>query len=66
MAVLGMTMWLVCYCDRTNISLAIVEMETEFGWSESTDGLVLSSFFVGCETAWLTPAPVYTRRPSRF
>jgi hypothetical protein len=51
MAVLGMTMWLVCYCDRTNISLAIVEMETEFGWSESTDGLVLSSFFVGCETA---------------
>ena len=45
MSVMACTMWLVCYADRTNISLAIVEMEEEFGWSESVDGVVLSSFF---------------------
>ena len=26
----------VSYCDRTNISMAIVEMEAEFGWSVQT------------------------------
>ena len=39
--------WTVCYADRMIISLAIVKMEQEFGWSNSADGLLLSSFFVG-------------------
>ena len=38
----------MCYADRTNISLAIVEMERELGFSESEDGVVFSSFFIGC------------------
>ena len=38
---------LVCYIDRVNISVAAITMQQEFGWSEQTKGLVLSSFFVG-------------------
>ena len=37
----------VCYIDRVNISVAIIPMAEEFGWDQSTQGLVLSSFFVG-------------------
>ena len=37
----------VCYIDRVNISVAAIAMQSEFGWSETTKGLVLSSFFVG-------------------
>ena len=37
----------VCYIDRVNISVAAIAMQSEFGWSEITKGLVLSSFFVG-------------------
>ena len=37
----------VCYIDRVNISVAVIAMQEEFGWSESTKGLVLSSFFIG-------------------
>ncbi|CAG8574224.1 4472_t:CDS:2, partial [Rhizophagus irregularis] len=33
--------------DRSNIAVAIVYMAKEFGWSSTTQGLVLSSFFVG-------------------
>ena len=47
MSLMAMWLWLVCYADRTNISLAIVEMEEEFGWSDSVNGVVLSAFFVG-------------------
>jgi MFS family permease len=39
--------WTVCYADRAIISLAVVKMEDEFGWSSSVDGLVLSAFFGG-------------------
>ena len=46
-ALMACMMWLCTYADRTNISLAIVEMESEFGWSAASDGVVLSSFFVG-------------------
>jgi len=35
------------YIDRVNISVAVILMTVEFGWSETTKGLVLSSFFVG-------------------
>ena len=37
----------VCYVDRVNISLAIVAMTQEFGWSKTTSGFVMSSFFIG-------------------
>ncbi len=37
----------VCYIDRVNISVAILPMQEQYGWSESVKGLVLSSFFVG-------------------
>ncbi len=37
----------VCYIDRVNISVAVIAMQEDFGWSETTKGLVLSSFFIG-------------------
>ena len=37
----------ICYVDRVNISLAIVAMAREFGWSKTTSGFVMSSFFIG-------------------
>jgi len=37
----------VCYMDRVNISVAIIPMAEELGWSPQTQGTVLSSFFVG-------------------
>ncbi len=37
----------ICYIDRVNISVAAIAMQDEFGWSDTTKGLVLSSFFVG-------------------
>ncbi len=37
----------VCYIDRVNISVAVIAMQDEFGWSETTKGWVLSSFFIG-------------------
>jgi|TARA_B100002003_G_scaffold251663_1_gene296561 ACS family sodium-dependent inorganic phosphate cotransporter len=38
---------LLCYIDRILISLAAIEMQREFAWSDSDKGLVLSSFFMG-------------------
>lgn len=38
---------LISYIDRTNISVAAIPMQKEFGWTETTKGYVLSSFFVG-------------------
>jgi MFS family permease len=37
----------ICYIDRVNISVAIIPMAEELGWGMDTQGLVLSSFFVG-------------------
>ncbi len=37
----------VCYMDRVNISVAIIPMAAELGWTPRTQGTVLSSFFVG-------------------
>lgn len=37
----------VCYIDRVNISVAVLAMQEEFGWSETVKGFVLSSFFIG-------------------
>jgi len=35
------------YTDRVNISVASIAMRDQFGWSQTTKGIVLSSFFVG-------------------
>ena len=37
----------ISYIDRTNISVAAIQMKEQFGWNETTKGYVLSSFFVG-------------------
>lgn len=37
----------ICYIDRVNISVAAISMQEQFGWSDKTKGLVLSSFFLG-------------------
>ncbi len=37
----------ISYIDRTNISVAAIPMQAEYGWTETTKGYVLSSFFVG-------------------
>src|SRR5262245_58957167 len=37
----------ICYMDRVNISVAIIPMAAELGWQKSTQGYVLSSFFIG-------------------
>jgi hypothetical protein len=43
-------LWLaniVCYCDRINISVAILHMSEEQNWSLSQQGYVLGAFFYG-------------------
>lgn len=37
----------VCYIDRVNISVAIIPMAEELNWNMQTQGIVLSSFFIG-------------------
>lgn len=37
----------ICYMDRVNISVAIIPMAKDLGWDPATQGVVLSSFFVG-------------------
>ena len=37
----------VCYIDRVNISVAIIPMAADLGWNMQTQGMVLSSFFIG-------------------
>ena len=37
----------ICYIDRVNISVAIIPMQKQFGWSEFQQGFILSSFYIG-------------------
>lgn len=37
----------VCYIDRVNISVAVIAMQEQYGWSDTVKGFVLSSFFIG-------------------
>lgn len=37
----------ICYIDRVNISVAIIPMVETYGWDLTTQGLVLSSFYLG-------------------
>ena len=38
---------LIAYTDRVNISIAAIDMQQSLGWTDTTKGLVLSSFFIG-------------------
>ena len=42
-----LTALLLCYIDRTIISLAAIKMQQEFGWTDTQKGLVLSVFYGG-------------------
>lgn len=49
----------ICYIDRVNISVAIIAMQEQFQWTETTKGFVLSSFYIGymlmqVPMGWLT------------
>lgn len=37
----------ICYLDRVSMSTAVVPMAEQYGWSNTTKGWVLSSFFIG-------------------
>jgi MFS transporter, ACS family, solute carrier family 17 (sodium-dependent inorganic phosphate cotransporter), other len=37
----------ICYIDRVNISVAVIAMQEEYGWSDTVKGFVMSSFFIG-------------------
>ena len=37
----------VCFVDRTNIAVAALAIQDEYGWSDSDMGVALSSFFYG-------------------
>jgi MFS transporter, ACS family, solute carrier family 17 (sodium-dependent inorganic phosphate cotransporter), other len=39
--------FVICNMDKVNISVAIIPMSQDFGWSPTTTGLVQSSFFYG-------------------
>ena len=40
----------VCFVDRTNIAVAALAIQDEYGWSDSEMGVALSSFFYGYAT----------------
>ena len=37
----------ICYIDRVNISVAIIPMQDQFGWSEAQTGIIFSIFYIG-------------------
>ena len=41
---------IICYMDRTNLSIAIIPMAEQFQWDKATTGVILSSFFFGYVT----------------
>lgn len=49
----------ICYIDRVNISVAVLAMQEDLGWTEFQKGLVFSSFYIGytlfqIPMGWLT------------
>jgi len=37
----------ISYADRSNISIAVISMASDFGWDKTLEGWVLASFFLG-------------------
>jgi ACS family sodium-dependent inorganic phosphate cotransporter len=51
--------WFLSYCDRVNMAVAAIPMQAEFGWNETTKGLVMAGVFLGYISSqlpggWLT------------
>ena len=49
---MAMSMFLgamLAYAQRIGLPIAIVRMQPELGWDKSTQGSLLSSFYLGCE-----------------
>ena len=46
MALLALA-WFLSYADRVNMSVASIAMQAEFGWDETTKGLVMAAVFAG-------------------
>eukprot|EP01116_Phalansterium_solitarium_P019357 TRINITY_DN5368_c0_g1_i1.p1 TRINITY_DN5368_c0_g1~~TRINITY_DN5368_c0_g1_i1.p1 ORF type:complete len:495 (-),score=115.78 TRINITY_DN5368_c0_g1_i1:133-1617(-) len=51
----------ICYADRTNISVAILPMSAQFGWDNTTQGIIMSAFFYGY-TAFQIPGGILSGR----
>jgi Major Facilitator Superfamily len=45
--------FVICNCDRINLSVAILPMAKELGWSQSLVGVIQGSFYVGYVTTQL-------------
>lgn len=43
----ALTAIFLCYVDRVIISLAAIDMQAELSWSDTSKGVILSSFFLG-------------------
>jgi ACS family sodium-dependent inorganic phosphate cotransporter len=39
--------WFLSYADRVNMSVAAIPMQAQFGWDETTKGIVMGSVFLG-------------------
>jgi ACS family sodium-dependent inorganic phosphate cotransporter len=51
--------WVLSYCDRVNLSVAVIPMQAALGWPETTKGMLLAAVFVGYISSqflggWLT------------
>jgi MFS transporter, ACS family, solute carrier family 17 (sodium-dependent inorganic phosphate cotransporter), other len=51
--------WVLSYCDRVNLSVAVIPMQAALGWPEATKGILLAAVFVGYISSqllggWLT------------
>jgi len=44
---MGFLAMLICFLDRVSMSTAVLPMAEAYGWSATTKGWVLSSFFIG-------------------
>eukprot|EP00045_Choanoeca_perplexa_P006245 m.53159 g.53159 ORF g.53159 m.53159 type:complete len:454 (+) comp13537_c0_seq1:81-1442(+) len=53
------------YCDRVNISVAILEMKEELGWTKIHEGHVLGAFFIGYLTSQLLGSMLAIRYGAR-
>lgn len=51
----------IAYTDRVNLAVAAVAMREEFGWSQTTKGVVLSAFYIGY-IAFMLPAGWLSQR----
>ena len=53
MAIYSWLACVLCYVDRTNMSVAMIPAAEEHGWDKATQGLVFSGFFMGYATTQL-------------